>query len=77
MKFSLLPKIIVPALTDVTEEILHSRDIKLLIGSGHRKSPPDFDNRIIHKNSRKDNSMNNYVLVEWTRRESRGGLALR
>ena len=39
MKFSLLPKIIVPALTDVTEEILHSRDIKLLM--------LDFDNTIV------------------------------
>ena len=39
MKFSLLPKIIVPALTDVTEELLQSRNIKLLM--------LDFDNTIV------------------------------
>ena len=39
MKFSLLPKIIVPALTDVTEDLLHSRGIKLLM--------LDFDNTIV------------------------------
>ena len=39
MKFSLLPKMIVPALTDVTEELLHSRNIKLLM--------LDFDNTIV------------------------------
>jgi len=39
MKFSLLPKIIVPALTDVTPELLHSRGIKLLM--------LDFDNTIV------------------------------
>ena len=39
MKFSLLPKIIVPALTDVTEELLSSRKIKLLM--------LDFDNTIV------------------------------
>ena len=39
MKFSLLPKIIVPALTDVTMDLLHSRGIKLLM--------LDFDNTIV------------------------------
>lgn len=39
MKFSLLPKIIVPALTDVCPELLHSRSIKLLM--------LDFDNTIV------------------------------
>ena len=39
MKFSLLPQIIVPALTDVTEELLSSRNIKLLM--------LDFDNTIV------------------------------
>ena len=39
MHFSLLPKIIVPALMNVTEELLHSRDIKLLM--------LDFDNTIV------------------------------
>ena len=39
MNFSLLPKIIVPALTDVTEELLHSRGITLLM--------LDFDNTIV------------------------------
>ena len=39
MKLSLLPKIIVPALTDVTEDLLRSRDIKLLM--------LDFDNTIV------------------------------
>ncbi len=39
MKVSLLPKIIVPALTDVTEELLRSRGIKLLM--------LDFDNTIV------------------------------
>ena len=39
MKFSLLPKIIVPALTNVTEDLLHSRGIKLLM--------LDFDNTIV------------------------------
>ena len=39
MKFSLLPKIIVPALTDVTVALLHSRGIKLLM--------LDFDNTIV------------------------------
>ena len=39
MKFSLLPKIIVPALTDVSPELLHSRSIKLLM--------LDFDNTIV------------------------------
>ena len=39
MKFSLLPRIIVPALTDVTEELLRSRGIKLLM--------LDFDNTIV------------------------------
>ena len=39
MKFSLLPRIIVPALTDVNPELLHSRGIKLLM--------LDFDNTIV------------------------------
>ena len=39
MKLSLLPKIIVPALTDVTVEMLGSRNIKLLM--------LDFDNTIV------------------------------
>ena len=39
MHFSLLPKIIVPALTDVSKELLHSRGIKLLM--------LDFDNTIV------------------------------
>ena len=39
MGFSLLPKIIVPALTDVSPELLHSRGIKLLM--------LDFDNTIV------------------------------
>ena len=39
MNFSLLPKIIVPALTDVTEELLRGRGIKLLM--------LDFDNTIV------------------------------
>ena len=39
MKFSLLPKIIVPTLTDVSPELLHSRSIKLLM--------LDFDNTIV------------------------------
>ena len=39
MKFSLLPKIIVPALTDVSPELLHSRGVKLLM--------LDFDNTIV------------------------------
>ena len=39
MKFSLLPKVIVPALTDVSEEFLHSRGIRLLM--------LDFDNTIV------------------------------
>ena len=39
MKFSLLPKMIVPALTDVTEDLLRSRNIKLLM--------LDFDNTIV------------------------------
>ena len=39
MKFSLLPKIIVTALTDVSAELLHSRGIKLLM--------LDFDNTIV------------------------------
>ena len=39
MNFSLLPKIIVPALTDVSPELLHSRSIKLLM--------LDFDNTIV------------------------------
>ena len=39
MGFSLLPKIIVPALTDVTPELLRSRGIKLLM--------LDFDNTIV------------------------------
>ena len=39
MKFSLLPKIIVPRLTDVTEELLSSRKVKLLM--------LDFDNTIV------------------------------
>ena len=39
MKFSLLPKIIVPALTDVSAELLHSRGIRLLM--------LDFDNTIV------------------------------
>ena len=39
MSFSLLPKIIVPALTDVSEELLHSRGVKLLM--------LDFDNTIV------------------------------
>ena len=39
MAFSLLPKIIVPALTDVSVELLHSRSIKLLM--------LDFDNTIV------------------------------
>ena len=39
MGFSLLPKIIVPALTDVSVELLHSRGVKLLM--------LDFDNTIV------------------------------
>ena len=39
MAFSLLPKIIVPALTDVSAEILNDRGIKLLM--------LDFDNTIV------------------------------
>ena len=39
MNFSLLPKFIVPALTDVSPELLHSRSIKLLM--------LDFDNTIV------------------------------
>ena len=39
MAFSLLPKIIVPALTDVTEALLHQRGVKLLM--------LDFDNTIV------------------------------
>ena len=39
MAFSLLPKIIVPALTDVSEELLRSRGVKLLM--------LDFDNTIV------------------------------
>ena len=39
MKFSLLPKIIVPALTDISVELLRSRGIKLLM--------LDFDNTIV------------------------------
>ena len=39
MRFSLLPKIIVPALTDVTQDLLRSRGIKLLM--------LDFDNTIV------------------------------
>ena len=39
MKFSLLPQIILPALTDVSSELLHSRGIKLLM--------LDFDNTIV------------------------------
>ena len=39
MAFSLLPKIIVPALTDVSEELLLGRGIKLLM--------LDFDNTIV------------------------------
>ena len=39
MQFSLLPKVIVPSLTDVTQELLRSRGIKLLM--------LDFDNTIV------------------------------
>lgn len=39
MPISFLPKIIVPALTDVTPELLHARDIRLLM--------LDFDNTIV------------------------------
>ena len=39
MKFSLLPKIIVPALTDVTADLLRNRGIQLLM--------LDFDNTIV------------------------------
>ena len=39
MNFSLLPKIILPALTDVTEDLLRSRGITLLM--------LDFDNTIV------------------------------
>ena len=39
MTFSLLPKIIVPALTNVSPELLHRRSIKLLM--------LDFDNTIV------------------------------
>ena len=39
MQFSLLPKIIVPALTDVSAQLLRSRGIKLLM--------LDFDNTIV------------------------------
>ena len=39
MKFSLLPKIIIPQLTDVTLDLLHSRGVKLLM--------LDFDNTIV------------------------------
>ena len=39
MGFSLLPKIIVPCLTDVSEELLKSRGVKLLM--------LDFDNTIV------------------------------
>ena len=41
MNFSLLPKIIVPALTDVTVDLLRSRGIKLLM--------LDFDNTIAYE----------------------------
>ncbi len=39
MRFSLLPKVIVPALTDVTPELLHSLGVSLLM--------LDFDNTIV------------------------------
>ena len=39
MKFSLLPKVIVPVLTDVSEDFLHNRGIRLLM--------LDFDNTIV------------------------------
>ena len=39
MPFSLLPKIIVNRLTDITPELLHTRDIRLLM--------LDFDNTIV------------------------------
>ena len=39
MKFSFLPKVIVPALTDISEELLHNRGIRLLM--------LDFDNTIV------------------------------
>lgn len=39
MPFSLLPKIMTPALTDITPELLRSRDIRLLM--------LDFDNTIV------------------------------
>lgn len=39
MSFSLLPKVIVPALTDLTPELLHARGIHLLM--------LDFDNTIV------------------------------
>ena len=39
MKFSLLPKIILPALTDVSPELLHKKNIRLLM--------LDFDNTIV------------------------------
>ena len=39
MPFSLLPKIIAPHLTDITPELLHARDIRLLM--------LDFDNTIV------------------------------
>ena len=39
MPFSLLPKMIVPGITDLTEEILKNRKIRLLM--------LDFDNTIV------------------------------
>ena len=39
MPFSLLPKIIANRLTDITPELLHTRDIRLLM--------LDFDNTIV------------------------------
>ena len=39
MKFSFLPRIILPAITDITPELLHSRGIRLLM--------LDFDNTIV------------------------------
>lgn len=39
MPFSLLPKLMVPSLTDITADMLHARDIKLLM--------LDFDNTIV------------------------------
>ena len=54
MAFSLLPKIIVPALTDVSPELLHSRGVKLLM--------LDFDNTIVpYTTSTPTDAMENWL----------------